>query len=195
MVTISLFVLAVLTLLVVPGPTNTLLAASGAVVGISRSLRLLPMELGGYLLSIGIWRQVVGPLAAPHGLIPTVLKLSTSAYLIWSAINLWQKADRELASTKALVSPWQVFITTLLNPKALIFALVIFPPGDLIGQFSYVIMFSGMIVSIACCWIGFGKLIMQSSQGSATPALVSRLAALAIRIFAFLLANSAIGVM
>ncbi len=46
------FLLAIWAVLLTPGPTNTLLALSGAQVGFVRSLRLLPAELCGYLLAV-----------------------------------------------------------------------------------------------------------------------------------------------
>ena len=52
-----LFLAAVLTLLGTPGPTNTLLATSGAVAGLRRSLALLVAELAGYLLAIATIRM------------------------------------------------------------------------------------------------------------------------------------------
>jgi threonine/homoserine/homoserine lactone efflux protein len=190
---VSAFVIAVLALLSVPGPTNTLLAASGAAVGFRRSLILLPMELGGYLISIAIWGHVIGPLAAGSSVFPAISKLLASAYLVWSAVRLWRNASAELTGAMNPAPPRQVFVTTLLNPKALIFALVIFPRGDLVAQLRYAALFSGMVVCVACCWIGIGKLIMQSSRGGAAPALVSRLAALALGIFAVVLAGSVVG--
>jgi threonine/homoserine/homoserine lactone efflux protein len=49
-----LFMLAILTVLAAPGPTNTLFAASGASVGILRS----PAGIGGYLFSITSVRRL-----------------------------------------------------------------------------------------------------------------------------------------
>ncbi len=43
-------VLALLVLLLTPGPTNTLMALAGAERGWTRALRLIPAELAGYLL-------------------------------------------------------------------------------------------------------------------------------------------------
>ena len=57
------FILAVLGLLATPGPTNTLLAASGAAVGLRRSLHLIPAEVSGYLCSILALALVLGPVA------------------------------------------------------------------------------------------------------------------------------------
>jgi hypothetical protein len=59
-----LFTLAVLAILGTPGPTNTLLATSGAGVGLRRSLVLLPAEACGYLISILLLGLVLGPVVA-----------------------------------------------------------------------------------------------------------------------------------
>ena len=57
-----LFFLAVATILATPGPTNTLMATSGATAGIVRSLPLLMAEIAGYLIAILMIRAVLAPL-------------------------------------------------------------------------------------------------------------------------------------
>jgi threonine/homoserine/homoserine lactone efflux protein len=51
--------MAALSVLVTPGPTNTLLATAGAGLGFRRALPLLTAELSGYFLAIIASR--VGP--------------------------------------------------------------------------------------------------------------------------------------
>jgi len=60
------FTLAVLALLVTPGPTNTLLAASGAIAGLARSMRLIPAELCGYLAAIATLLFIADPAIENH---------------------------------------------------------------------------------------------------------------------------------
>ena len=59
------FVGLVVTVLMTPGPTNTLLASSGIQVGVRRSLALIPTEALGYFIS-------------PIDLIPDLLPLGYS---------------------------------------------------------------------------------------------------------------------
>jgi len=191
MTTVSAFILAVLALLAVPGPTNTLLATSGAAIGMRRSLGLVPAEIGGYWLAIGILMLIVGPLAAQHPIVPILSKIVASLYLAWSALALWRHAAREALPGGAPVSVKRVFVTTLLNPKALIFAFVIFPrdPASLPG---FAALFSVLVVGVACGWIALGSFLSRSAAGLATPARVSRFAAVALVVFASVIASSAI---
>jgi threonine/homoserine/homoserine lactone efflux protein len=186
------FVLSVIALLAVPGPTNTLLAASGAAIGPRRSLILIPAEISGYLIAIGCLLAIVQPLAASHPLIPVASKLLASAYLAWTAVRLWRDGGAELMSVPAPASPARLFLTTLLNPKALIFAFVIFPHTALTTLAPYAAIFAALVAIIGAGWILLGGLIASSAFGTATPRRISRIAAVALGVFATLIASSAV---
>ena len=49
------FIGLVITILLTPGPTNTLLASSGIQVGLRKSLLLIPAEAMGYIIAISVW--------------------------------------------------------------------------------------------------------------------------------------------
>ena len=69
------FIGLVITILLTPGPTNTLLASSGIQVGIRKSLRLIPAEAFGYLISITAWGFLIGKVSTHLPLLPIILKL------------------------------------------------------------------------------------------------------------------------
>ena len=186
------FVLSVIALLAVPGPTNTLLAASGAAIGPRRSLLLIQAEISGYIIAIGPLLAIVQSLAASQPLIPVASKLLASAYLAWTAVRLWRDGSAELMSVPAPASPARLFLTTLLNPKALIFAFVIFPHTGLTALALYAAAFAALVAVIGGGWIVLGSLITRSSFGTATPRRISRVAAIALGVFATLIASSAV---
>lgn len=55
-----LFIGLVATILLTPGPTNTLLASSGVQVGLKKSAKLIPAEVLGYVISISAWGMLIG---------------------------------------------------------------------------------------------------------------------------------------
>jgi threonine/homoserine/homoserine lactone efflux protein len=184
-----LFILAVLTILGTPGPTNTLLATSGAVVGIKRSIPLLMGELSGYLLAIAAIRIVLGPVIHAYPLVGIVLKIAVVAYLGWIAFRLWTH-DASLTGTRT-VDAAAVFVTTLLNPKALIFALSIIPAAHPALAWFF-IAFALAVPSVGFAWIAVGKIIGTAS-GEHNAGLVRRVASVALVGFAGLIAASVLG--
>lgn len=181
------FALAVAALLVTPGPTNTLLAASGAAVGLRRSLALVPAELAGYLAAIGLLTALVGPAVAASPALGITLRLSAGAYLAWSALRLWGAG--RAAAAPAPATPARVFTTTLLNPKALVLAFAIFPGHAFADAASG---FAAIVTVMALGWIGAGRLAGRAAGGVATPARVVRATALAQGAFATLVTGSAL---
>ncbi len=116
---------AALLLLLLPGPTNALVAAATATGG----LRRLPSAIGVVLLAYGLALALLGfgagaladaaPAAAP------LLKLLAAVALAVSAVKIW-RADQ---ATGTAVPTRRVFLITLINPKALVLAFAILPPG------------------------------------------------------------------
>ena len=181
-----LFLLAVLTVLATPGPTNTLLATAGATAGLRPSLHLLLAELSGYLISIGLIRAILGPVFVAVPWLAIVLKVAVALYLVWIAIEVWRKSLS--VERGGAVTFRRVFVTTLLNPKALIFALAIFPHEPLVPA-THLALF---VVSVGLCgfgWVAAGR-TLSAATGEHGARIIPRVAALALGGFAGLILYS-----
>jgi threonine/homoserine/homoserine lactone efflux protein len=181
------FILGVLALLATPGPTNTLMAAAGAQRGLVRSLPLLAGELGGYAIAITIWIELVGAAAAAQPLVPVIAKFIAAAFLLWSAWKLWANAGHADLAQRG-ITLGRVFATTLLNPKALVFAFAIFPHVSFVARLPYLAVFGALVVATAIGWMTLGMAAARSSAGLLTSSRVERITAVALAVFATLLA-------
>ena len=180
------FVLAVLALLATPGPTNTLMAAAGAQRGVIRSLPLLAGELGGYLIAITIWIELVGAAAASQPLVPVIAKFVAAAFLVWSGWKLWRDAGHADLNERG-ITLGRVFITTLVNPKALVFAFAIFPHVGFMARLPYAGIFALLVIATAIGWVTLGTVAVRSSAGLLTSSRIERITAVALAVFATLL--------
>jgi threonine/homoserine/homoserine lactone efflux protein len=151
------FLLAVAVILATPGPTNTLMATSGAISGVRRSVHLLLAEVLAYLIAIYVVRLVAGPILEQFPTLAVALKLAVAVYLVWLAIKLWRRPI-VVDETSGAVTFANVFVTTLLNPKALIFALTIFPhePELLLSR---TLGFCALVAAAGGGWIVLGALL------------------------------------
>ncbi len=181
------FVAGALSLLAVPGPTNTLLATAGAEVGRHKAMRLLAAELGGYILAIVLIRAALGPLIASVPALGVGLRAAVILYLLYLAAKLWRRgAQREDAATPITFA--RVFTTTLLNPKALVFALTLLPQGkDIAGFLPWLAALAVQIVLVGFCWISLGATIGQGLEGRVRPTLGYRIGAVILALFAGML--------
>ena len=184
-----LFMLAVVTVLGTPGPTNTLLATSGAITGIRASLSLLAGELAGYLVAITAYRIALEPMLSVWPLSDVALKIGAATYLIWMAARLWFRGPL-LDRSGTFVTLPNLFVTTLLNPKALIFSAIILPKTDP-HLFLYFIAFSASVIAVGLCWIIAGRAIGVAA-GAGYGVLLPRVAATALVGFASIILMSSI---
>ncbi|MBB3769786.1 threonine/homoserine/homoserine lactone efflux protein [Angulomicrobium tetraedrale] len=183
-----LFVLAVLAILATPGPTNTLLATAGAAVGWRRALPLVPAEAAGYLIAISAISAIglaLGPVVAAAPMLALGLRLMVGLYLLFVAWKLWRGAGLPIAGP-GLVTPGRIFLTTLLNPKAIVFALGVVPfnapawPG-------YLMAFALLTATVALGWIALGALLGHAADAAGRASLVPRLGAAVVSAFAVML--------
>ncbi|MBD8556651.1 LysE family transporter [Rhizobium sp. CFBP 8762] len=182
------FIAAVLLLLLTPGPTNTLLSLSGASVGFVRSLRLIIGEVAGYLVIVFSVATLAAPFLAQHPAAALVMKTLAAIWIVRMAFHLWRN-NADVAAAN-VVTPLQVFTTTLLNPKALIIGLVIMPHGTVTTVAPWLMLLTGLIVTAACLWITIGSIIGRSSSARLSPRVIEQVAACLLIVFSALLVSN-----
>lgn len=179
--------LALLGLLMTPGPTNTLLALAGAERGWRRGLLLIPLEVLAYLLVCLPLALLGEAVLSAHPWLGPAIKAVAGAWVAVLAIRLWHlpKADGAQSVTAA-----RVFVTTLLNPKALIIGLVLLPGPDMPLR---ALLFVGLVAAVAAIWAAMGACLAGRGDCPARrgSGLARRLAALWLAVLsASLLANA-----
>ena len=150
MMTTTELSLAVLALLLTPGPTNSLMLLAGAERGLA-ALRLIPAELAGYLLTVVPLTLVGASVLAAWPNLKVLVALAAAVWVAVLAVRLWRLPK---VAAQASVSARALFVTTALNPKALIFGLVLLPsPDRLAGNLA---LFAASVVGVAALWAGLG---------------------------------------
>jgi threonine/homoserine/homoserine lactone efflux protein len=183
---------AIAVLLITPGPTNTLLAVAGAERGVARAVRLIPAELAGYLTTVTPLALLGGTLLSAAPQVRPVLTAAAALWVAWLAVGFWRMARAQdsrgdAAPAGPAVTAAKIFVTTLLNPKALVFGLVLLPAGpSLPAAFGNFVL---QIVVVATLWACIGQLLRRADRSRAgLPAWLQRLAAAWLAIVATLLA-------
>lgn len=146
--------LAIFVLLVTPGPTNTLLALGGAERGWARALRLIPAELAGYL-AVTLPLALLGARlleAAPPA--RTLVTAAAGTWVLWLALSMWRLPAARAA--EPTVTARRVLVTTILNPKALVFGLVLLPAAEASRLLANLGAFVGLVVAVAAGWAALG---------------------------------------
>ncbi|MDH6233730.1 threonine/homoserine/homoserine lactone efflux protein [Mesorhizobium soli] len=153
---LSTFVIASLAILATPGPTNTLLAASGAVFGLRRGAGLTLAEAAGYAVAIGFFITLT-TVMPDNTLAMSALKALAAAWLLISAINLWRQPVQFSGAADVSGAAWRVFLTTILNPKAMFVGCFLIP--DLMPENSAPAV--AVFVTLSClaglAWLTIGE--------------------------------------
>ena len=187
------FVGLVAGILFTPGPTNTLLATAGLQRGWWQATRLIPFELVGYVLAISVWGYGMAQMMAHLPQLPAIMKTLSAVYLAFLAMRLWQHAQASDSESTGRIAAPNLFLATLLNPKALLFATAVFPMETWRSWQDYFTIMAefGLLVGMAACaWIALGASMRQAKQTWLRPEYLQRLAACVLSVFAFGLLGS-----
>jgi len=147
------FVLSATLLLLTPGPTNTLLAGCGASFG-GRRAALLPLaEALGYILAVSFF---VAFADAVRGNVTAfaAIRVLAAAWLLYSAVRLWSAPFR--ADAQSVRDTFvRVFLTTLVNPKAMLVGTVLIPAGA-VAIPAWVATYAILSTAAGFGWVVFG---------------------------------------
>jgi threonine/homoserine/homoserine lactone efflux protein len=148
--------------LIVPGPTNTLLLSSGLKVGVRRTAPLVAAEALGYVAGISLWGFCLSAVSGEQPWLPAAIKLASSLYILYLAAKIWRQSGALQHVMASPVSLRDMFATTLMNPKALLFASTLFPlqAFQSAGDFAWsMAVFLTVLVPIAVGWSYLGVLL------------------------------------
>jgi len=154
-----LFVLGVGIVLIMPGPTNTLLAAAGLRRGVQRAAWLTCAELAGYVVSITLWGSFLAHAGHSLSWLSKLVRIASCLYVAYLALRMWRTAMPFQSSPRATIGWRTLFIATLLNPKAVLFAGSIFPAAAFASWPAYlgaIGIFTTLLIPIGLLWTTFG---------------------------------------
>lgn len=184
--TLAAFFTAILGLLLTPGPTNTLMGLAGASAGPRRVVRLIPAEILGYLTTILPLALIGHTLLADFPMAAQAVKLAAAAWVMVLAVKLWGRGS--LDHMGGDITGWRVYVTTVLNPKALIIALVLLPSPAAPGFLSRLALFCLTAAGVALVWGGAGTIARQGSAGAGRMQLIQRAVSVWLGVVSVMLA-------
>ena len=163
-------------ILAMPGPTNTLLFSSSLTRGFARSTPLVAAELVAYLLSISCWGFVLLSVLHDHAWITLALKALAAFYIAFLSVKIW-RFEQSIDSAKSITGK-HVFITTLLNPKAFLFASIVMPKAAFLDMAVYTPAMATFVLALIPVSAGWCLLGHLARSGSRRTPLVSSTAML-----------------
>jgi threonine/homoserine/homoserine lactone efflux protein len=156
MVTFS-FIAASVLVLITPGPTNTVLAACGATMGLRRAAILPLAEAFGYIVAIAFFVAFAEVLRENHHAL-AIVRLTAAGWLIYSACRLWRAPFDPDPAIEA-VAFRRVLLTTIVNPKAMLVGTVLIPAGAGTGALAWIGTYAVLSTLAGLGWVALGSLL------------------------------------
>lgn len=154
-------------ILVLPGPTNTLLFVSGLRVGLRTTLPLVAAEAIGYITAISLLGFLLVAVPGRFAWVHAVIKGISAVYVGYLALKMWSQSQLIKERADRVVSTTDMLVATLTNPKGLLFASTIFPVESFRSAqhfFVAMICFLAILVPVGIGWVSLGSACNQSNS-------------------------------
>jgi len=181
---------ALVLLLVVPGPTNTLLMRAGVLFGFAASWRMAFIECLAYLLQVSVWGAVLFYVSAWSPWVVKVTQTAAICYLLQLSFTLWQRKNTAVDSGTDRFSGLHFFWLTVMNPKGLLIVSFIAPISafaTLQGYARFMTTLALVVIPVGFAWILLGSRFEGGQKAWLTPLKINRVTSMAIGCFATLL--------
>jgi threonine/homoserine/homoserine lactone efflux protein len=181
------FSFALFALLILPGPTNTVLVMSAQGLKLQRALALLATVAVAYMTIVVPVFVLAGPLLHDHATVGKGVKLLSAAWVLYLAARLWSAGPEPTGSSISLAA---LFVTTVLNPKAIVIGLTLIPSADSLPPVVSISTLAFIVLATSTIWLTAGHLIL--CQGPRAQMLAQRFGSAVLLIFSIALTASAL---
>ncbi|MGO6712183.1 MULTISPECIES: threonine transporter RhtB [Rhizobium] len=154
------FAAGVFALLILPGPTNAILAMASQGLTAGRAIVLLGTVVSAYLAIVVPASGLAGPILHAHPLVAQSVKLASAAWVFYLALRLWGVGS----SPAEIVTVRQLAITTLLNPKALIIGLTMMPDAQDVSGMAATAALAFVVLFASSIWLSTGRIVLGSEK-------------------------------
>ncbi len=184
----SYIVLSLLTVLLVPGPTNSLLLQTGINRGFNpRSMRFVVAEWLAYVIQMTMWGVFIDLLMTDHSWVVIATKIFAVCFLFYISVKLWFSVKDNTPGARAGITVPDLFVATLTNPKGLFFVSFVAPVGTFLSLdswLSFMLLFTLIIFPVGLVWIAAGAFCGRKLHAIVSGRLLSRAISLVIGLFA-----------
>ncbi|MBY3102322.1 threonine transporter RhtB [Rhizobium laguerreae] len=180
------FASASFALLLLPGPTNAMLALSATELSTIRTPLRVGTVVVGYLATIVGVANIAGPLLQDHVAVERIAKLASAFWVLYLGFRLWAPVQ---SSEKSLIGNVRLLVTTLLNPKGVVLGLTMIPPSQNLSPSAAIATIAVVVTVTSCLWLLAGRLLL---VGSRRVAVARKAGSAILLLFSALLASSAL---
>ncbi|MBY5410833.1 threonine transporter RhtB [Rhizobium leguminosarum] len=181
------FAAGVFMLLILPGPTNAILAMASQDLTVGRAIGLLATVISAYLAVVLLASGFAGSLLRDHPVVSQGVKLVSASWVLYLALRLSGIGSSRVEA----VGVRQLAVTTLLNPKSLIIGLTMVPPTQEVATTSAIAILASVLLAVSSIWLLVGRVIL--GQKKRIPSLVRRCGSATLAAFSAVLMFSAFG--
>lgn len=180
--------LSLLAVLLVPGPTNSLLLQVGVSRGLNaRSMRFVAAEWLAYVIQTTMWGVFIDLLIAEHSWVVTATKIFAVCFLFHISLKLWLSVKNDAPGATAGITVADLFVATLTNPKGLFFVSFVAPAGTFLSLdnwLSFMLLFSAIVFPVGLVWIAAGAFCGRKFHAIVSGRFLNRAISVVIGLFA-----------